>query len=98
MSEGQYIFLTVLMYGLQTVGAMVASNITDIFGFVAAFSISFLNFTMPGMFYLAAHKKFATLLQKKNKQAVRNSKMAMVYVVAGGVIFAVQLIPLLMSS
>lgn len=61
MDDGPYYLITMLIYVLETLGAMAVANISDIFGFVAAFSINFLCLVLPGLFYLYAQKKYATI-------------------------------------
>lgn len=49
---------TLTMFGLTIVGSILIPNVTTIFNFVAAFSISAIAFFFPSLFYLKGSQKY----------------------------------------
>ena len=58
MSNLKYGIATLSLYAVIIVGAILIQDISTIFDFAAAISISALAFVFPGWFYLKAESKF----------------------------------------
>lgn len=66
-----YIMVTLLIFILQITGGIFINDLGLIFEFLAAFSISSLNFIFPGAFFLLAERRFATTFKKSQNTWVR---------------------------
>lgn len=58
MSIVLYVVLTIAFYGVIVFLAMVLTDISSVFDFVSAYSVSSLAFFIPAFFYKSAVKKF----------------------------------------
>ena len=53
-----YITVTLAIYGVTVTLACVIPSVTIVFGFIAAFSVTAIVFTLPGLFYYMGYKKY----------------------------------------
>jgi len=58
MKTSYYLFATLFLYALIMGGAIAISNISTVFDFASAISVTALAFIFPGWFYLKADSKF----------------------------------------
>ena len=58
MPYGQYFTITILFYSVIVVGSIFILDISTIFDFASAISITALAFVFPGWFYLKVETKF----------------------------------------
>ena len=58
MSTTLYVVITILFYGVIVFLAMVLKDISSVFDFVSAYSVSSLAFFIPAFFFRSAVKKF----------------------------------------
>ena len=56
-----YLIATITLYASEMALSMILDDIGIIFEFISAVAISSLAFTFPGVFYLIAEGKFATI-------------------------------------
>mmetsp|Transcript_37723 Transcript_37723/g.27427 ORF Transcript_37723/g.27427 Transcript_37723/m.27427 type:complete len:105 (-) Transcript_37723:29-343(-) len=71
MDNRIYYGATIALYIFEVLGAIVISDVGVIFEFVSAIAVSAIAFTLPGVFYLKAEKKFASeeyKLMHKNRR------------------------------
>lgn len=66
-----YLATTLALYGGQIILSIIVNDIGLIFEFISAISISALAFIFPGMFYLIAEHKYATMFQKSQGKSMR---------------------------
>ena len=78
-----YYSLTLGLYGITLTGACFIQSISVIFGFVSAFALSSIVYTLPGCFYLMTHKKYVAI-ENQNRFRMR---MSVVYIVVGLALF-----------
>ena len=71
MNYGIYLATTLALYGGQIIFSIIVNDIGLIFEFISAISISCLAFIFPGLFYLIAEHKYATLFQKQQGRGMR---------------------------
>ena len=57
MNYCSYLAITLTLYVLQMIGAIVIEDISTVFEFISAFAITFVAFWFPGHYYLTAEKK-----------------------------------------
>ena len=58
MSTTLYVGITIIFYGVIVFLAMVLKDISSVFDFVSAYSVSSLAFFIPAFFFRSAVKKF----------------------------------------
>ena len=82
MANWLYTVLTLSYFVLTIACAILIPNVTVVFGFVSAFSVSAICYTLPGSFYLLAMKKYP----KPTRSKLRDF-MAMLYICLGLFLF-----------
>lgn len=70
MEPWLYIVLTLGLFGATLASACVIQNIAVVFGFIGAFSLSAIVFTMPGMFYLMTDTKYSVDHSARRRMSV----------------------------
>lgn len=83
MSASTYYTLTVSLFTIQIMFAILIDDITIIFGFFAAISESMFNFILPGLFYICSCK-----VSGKKPEGIWFI-VSIVYVILGAIIFVV---------
>ena len=69
------------LYAVEILGSVIIKDVAPIFEFVAAFAVSAISFTLPGIFFLLALKNFGTEEQKKENKWNRIGAIS--YIVMG---------------
>ena len=69
------------LYAVEILGSVIIKDVAPIFEFVAAFAVSAISFTLPGVFFLLALKNFGTEEQKKENKWNRIGAIS--YIVMG---------------
>lgn len=88
MESSIYYGVTLTLYGVIILIACFTNNVTTVFGFVSAFSTSFNVYTVPGLLYVLGDQKFGN---NTSKDCFRTF-MAWLFIILGGIVFAVELI------
>jgi len=86
METHYYLVITLGLYGIILVLSSIIKDVAQIFGFVSAFSTSFNVYTVPGLLYILADKKY------QMKQDSFKTFMAWFYIFLGIVFFILELV------
>jgi hypothetical protein len=65
MKDSVYYGATLALYIIEVVLALVVADVTTMFDFVAAIAVTFIVFAFPGIFYLVAAHRYASLEQRE---------------------------------
>jgi len=85
MSPAIYYSVTLGLYMLQIVGAIMISDVATIFEAVSAVSITSISFIFPGLFYLQIESRYASEKQKEAGGGTR--RMAQLFIALGVICF-----------
>lgn len=88
MESSIYYGVTLFLYGVIILISCFTNNVTTVFGFVSAFSTSFNVYTVPGLLYVLGERKYGN---SQSRDCFRTF-MSWLFIVLGGVVFAVELI------
>ena len=88
MESSIYYGVTLFQNGVIILISCFTNNVTTVFGFVSAFSTSFNVYTVPGLLYVLGERKYGN---SQSRDCFRTF-MAWLFIVLGGVVFAVELI------
>ena len=74
-----YLSVTLLLYAIEMTMAILIDDITTVFNFASAFSISFLAFWFPAGYYLLAEKRYG-----KDQQTWHHNA-SIIFLLLGGI-------------
>ena len=89
MNNYYYYISTLILFILEAILAIVIPDVSTVFDFLAAISVTCLGFAFPALFFIAAEKKFPnTELIKQNGF---HRKMAYVHILLALIVFALSM-------
>ena len=87
MENSVYYGVTLALYSLIIVISCFTNNVTTVFGFISAFSTSFNVYTVPGLLYILAERKYGGSNPDKFRVI-----MSWFYIFLGTVFFVLELV------
>jgi len=76
-----YYSATLGLYAVQMAGAMAIPDVSIIFEFISAFSVSAIQFTLPGLFFYTSLERYGSMPYKEENKCHRRGAIA--YIILG---------------